>query len=104
MGANSLSPTRWDCSYQIIFIPKYRRRVFFKAVRKEIGNILRTLCEYKDVWSWRKEKKVVRTTCIGTREYRTQQLSVSEFMGYLKGKSADGLGSLSATEAGTLGY
>ena len=49
MGANSLSHTRWDCSYHIIFIPKYRRKTFFKEVRKEIREILRTLCEYKDV-------------------------------------------------------
>jgi putative transposase len=46
---NSLSHTRWECSYHIIFIPKYRRKIMFKECRKEIGNILRKLCEFKNV-------------------------------------------------------
>ena len=49
MGADSLSHNRWDCSYPIIFIPKFRQKVFFKETRKEIGEILRTLCEYKNL-------------------------------------------------------
>ncbi|RIV18357.1 hypothetical protein D2Q93_14155 [Alicyclobacillaceae bacterium I2511] len=42
MGADSLSHTRWDCSYPIIFIPKFRRKVFFKETRKEKQTSLRT--------------------------------------------------------------
>ena len=85
MGANSLSHTRWDCRDHIIFIPKYRRKTFFKEVRKEIGDILRTLCEYQDV-EW------VKGSMSADHVHRYVKIppkpSVSEFMGYLKGKSA----------------
>ncbi|MHB1628168.1 MAG: transposase [Bacilli bacterium] len=49
MGASSLFHTRWDCSYHIIFIPKFRWKTFFKEVRREVGEIFGTLCEYKNV-------------------------------------------------------
>ena len=49
MGGSSLAHTRWDCSYHIIFIPKFRRKVFFKEIRKDVGEILRKLCEFKNV-------------------------------------------------------
>ena len=49
MHENSLSHTRWDCSYHIIFIPKYRRKIMYKEIRKDLGEILRKLCEYKSV-------------------------------------------------------
>jgi len=85
MGADSLSHTRWDCSYHIIFIPKYRRKVMFKEIRKDIGEILRTLCEYKNV-------ELVQGSISADHVHMyvkiPPKLSVSEFMGYLKGKSA----------------
>ena len=46
---NSLSHTRWNCKYHIVFAPKYRRKVFYGQKRKEIGEILRKLCEWKKV-------------------------------------------------------
>jgi len=46
---NSLSHTRWNCKYHIVFIPKYRRKVVFGKLRRDIGAILRRLCEMKDV-------------------------------------------------------
>ena len=46
---NSLSHTRWNCKYHIVFAPKYRRKVFYKQKREEVGKILRTLCEWKKV-------------------------------------------------------
>jgi putative transposase len=51
MNNNSLpqAHTKWDCSYHIIFIPKYRRKVMYKELRKEIGGILRRLCEFKKI-------------------------------------------------------
>lgn len=85
MGANSLSHTRWDCSYHIIFIPKYRRKIFFKEIRKEIGEILRTLCEYKNV---ELVKGSISADHVHMYVKIPPKLSVSEFMGYLKGKSA----------------
>ena len=46
---NSLSHTRWNCKYHIVFAPKYRRKVFYKEKKAAIGKILRQLCEWKGV-------------------------------------------------------
>lgn len=46
---NSLAHSTWNCKYHIVFAPKYRRKVFYGQKRKEIGAILRRLCEYKNV-------------------------------------------------------
>ena len=46
---NSLSHTKWNCKYHIVFAPKYRRKVFYEEKRLEIGRILRELCQWKDV-------------------------------------------------------
>lgn len=46
---NSLSHTKWNCKYHIVFVPKYRRKVFYEEKRLEIGKILRELCKRKDV-------------------------------------------------------
>ena len=82
---NSLAHTRWDCTYHIVIIPKYRRKVMYKELRKEVGEILRKLCEYKEV--------EVVTGSIGVDHIHmclkiAPKQAVSQFMGYLKGKSA----------------
>ena len=46
---NSLSHTKWNCKYHIVFAPKYRRKEFYGVNRLEIGKILRELCKWKDV-------------------------------------------------------
>ena len=46
---SSLSHTRWNCKYHIVFIPKYRRKAIYGKLRADIGQILRQLCEYKGV-------------------------------------------------------
>ena len=46
---NSLSYTKWNCKYHIVFAPKYRRQVIYGKLRKDIGAILRKLCEFKGV-------------------------------------------------------
>ena len=46
---NSLSHTKWNCKYHIVFAPKYRRKVFYKEKRVAVGKILRQLCEWKGV-------------------------------------------------------
>ena len=46
---NSLSHTKWNCKYHIVFAPKYRRKVFFQEKRIAIGKILRQLCEWKEI-------------------------------------------------------
>jgi len=45
----SLSHTRWNCKYHIVFIPKYRRKAIYGTLRKDIGIILSQLCEYIEV-------------------------------------------------------
>ena len=47
--SNSLAHTKWNCKYHVVFAPKYRRKVFYKEKRVEIGKILRMLCERKSV-------------------------------------------------------
>ena len=46
---NSLAHATWNCKYHIVFAPKYRRKVFYGQKRREIGAILRRLCEFKNV-------------------------------------------------------
>ena len=46
---HSLSHTRWNCKYHVVFAPKYRRKVFYGEKRLEIGAILRELCNWKGV-------------------------------------------------------
>ena len=85
MDDNSLAHTKWECTYHIVFIPKYRRKVMYGQLRKEIGEILRTLCGYKNV-------EIVSGSTSSDHIHMCvripPKLSVSEFMGYLKGKSA----------------
>ena len=49
MDNNSLAHTSWECKYHIVFAPKYRRKVFYGEKRREIGEILRTLCNWKKI-------------------------------------------------------
>ena len=46
---SSLSHTKWNCQYHIVFCPKYRRKAIYATLRKDIGSYLRRLCEYKGV-------------------------------------------------------
>lgn len=48
-GTNSLSHTKWNCKYHIVFAPKYRRKVFYKEKREAARKILGQLCEWKGV-------------------------------------------------------
>ena len=82
---NSLSHTSWNCKYHIVFAPKYRRKVFYGQKRREIGKILRTLCEWKKINII--EEEVCRDHIHMLVEIPPKE-SVSGFMGYLKGKSS----------------
>ena len=46
---SSLSHTKWNCKYHIVFTPKYRRKIFYGQKRMEIGKILRDLCDWQEV-------------------------------------------------------
>jgi len=85
MDKNSLAHTKWNCKYHIIFIPKYRRKVMYGEVRVDIREIIKTLCGYKEVEIIEGN---VRSDHVHLCVKIPPKLSVSEFMGYLKGKSA----------------
>ena len=82
---SSLSHTRWNCKYHIVFIPKYRRKEIYGKLRANIGQIIRQLCEYKDV-------EIIEAHAMSDHIHMLvkipPKLAVSTFMGYLKGKSS----------------
>ena len=88
MGLNdvhSLSHSKWNCKYHIVFAPKYRRKVFYGEKRKAIGTILRSLCEWKGVNILEAE------ACPDHIHLFVEippKIAVSKFMGYLIGKSS----------------
>lgn len=82
---NTLSHTTWNCKYHIVFAPKYRRRVFYGQKRLEIGEILRELCKWKEVVILEAE---VYPDHIHMLLEIPPKISISSFMGYLKGKSS----------------
>lgn len=83
--AYSLSHTKWMCKYHIVFTPKYRRKVIYNQYRDSLGEIFRQLCSYKGV-------EIVEGHLMPDHVHILvsipPKLSVSSFMGYLKGKSA----------------
>jgi len=82
---NSLDHTSWRCQYHVVFAPKYRRQVIYREIKVDIGKILRKLCEQKGVEIIEAEAcKDHIHLLVSIPPY----LSVAQFMGYLKGKSA----------------
>ena len=81
----SLSHTRWNCKYHIVFIPKYRRKEIYGKIRTDIGQIIRQLCAYKDV-------EIIEAHAMSDHIHMLvripPKIAVSNFMGYLKGKSS----------------
>lgn len=82
---HSLSHTKWNCKYHIVFAPKYRRKVFYGEKRLEIGAILRKLCKWKGV-------NIIEAEVCPDHVHMLLEIppkiSVSSFMGFLKGKSS----------------
>ena len=85
MDSNSLSHTKWNCKYHIVFTPKYRRQVIYKQISADIGQIIRVLCERKGVTIL---KAAAMPDHIHLYVEIPPKYSVSSFMGYLKGKSS----------------
>jgi putative transposase len=82
---NSLSHSKWRCKYHIVFAPKYRRQEIYGQIKADIGQILRKLCEQKGV------EIIEAQACpdhIHMMVSIPPNLSVAQFMGYLKGKSS----------------
>jgi putative transposase len=82
---HSLSHTKWNCKYHIVFAPKYRRKVFYADKRLEIGAILRELCKWKGVNILEAE---VCPDHVHMLLEIPPKMSISSFMGFLKGKSS----------------
>ena len=82
---NSLSHSKWNCKYHIVFAPKYRRQVIYSKIKANIGQILRKLCEIKKV-------EILEANACPDHIHMLVKippnLSVAQFMGYLKGKSS----------------
>lgn len=81
----SLSHTRWQCKYHVVFIPKYRKRALFGVIRKELGGVFRRLAEQKEC---RIEEGHIMSDHVHMLISVPPKLAVSSVVGYLKGKSA----------------
>lgn len=85
MDVNSLAHTKWECKYHIVFVPKYRRQVIYKQIRADVGEILGSLCRRKGI-------EIIEAECCPDHIHMLVRIppkySVSEIVGYLKGKSS----------------
>ena len=81
----SLQHTMWECKYHVVFIPKYRKKTLFGALRKDIGAVLRELARQKEC---RVEEGHTMADHIHMLLSIPPKYSVSQVMGYIKGKSA----------------
>lgn len=85
MDKNSLAHTSWECKYHIVFAPKYRRKVIYQQIRADIGHILSELCKRKGI-------EIIEAEACPDHIHMFVRIpskySVSEVMGYLKGKSS----------------
>ncbi len=85
MDKNTLAHTKWNCKYHIVFAPKYRRRIIYGKIKVDIGKILRKLCEQKGV-------EIIEANLCPDHIHMLvsipPKMSVSSFVGYLKGKSS----------------
>ena len=82
---NSMAHTKWMCKYHIVFTPKYRRKVIYNQYKEDIRDIIKTLCKYKGV-------EIIEGHLMPDHIHMLVSIppkySISQFMGYLKGKSA----------------
>ena len=85
LDVSSLAHTKWECKYHIIFAPKYRRQVIYGKIKQDIGQMLRKLCEYKGI-------EIIEAEACKDHIHMLVSIppkySVSQIMGYLKGKSS----------------
>lgn len=85
MDNSSLAHSKWNCKYHIVFARKYRRQIIYGKIKADIGAILRKLCDQKEV------EIIEANACKDNIHMLVSiplKLSVSQFMGYLKGKSS----------------
>jgi len=85
MDMNSLAHTKWECKYHLVFAPKYRRQIIYGKIKADVAQILSTLCKRKGI-------EIIEAECCKDHVHMLVRIppkySVSEIMGYLKGKSS----------------
>lgn len=85
LDVSSLAHTKWECKNHIVFAPKYRRQVIYGKIKQDVGQMLRKLCEYKGV-------EIIEAEACKDHIHMLVSIppkySVSQIMGYLKGKSS----------------
>jgi len=85
MDMNSLAHTKWECKYHLVFAPKYRRQIIYGKLKEDVAQILSTLCKRKGI-------EIIEAECCKDHIHMLVRIppkySVSEIMGYLKGKSS----------------
>ena len=85
MDNNSLAHTTWECKYHIVFAPKFRRKIIYKQIKADVARILSELCKRKDI-------EIIEAEACPDHVHMFVRIppkySVSEVMGYLKGKSS----------------
>ena len=84
-GEQSLAHIRWECKYHIVFAPKFRRQVIYGKLRRDISQIIIELCRRKGIEILEAEACIDHIHMLVTIP---PKYSVSEIMGYLKGKSS----------------
>ena len=85
MDSSSLAHCKWKCQYHVVFIPKFRRKKLYGTVKDDVRDIIKTLCSYKKV------EIIAGAVCADHVHLCVSippKLSISDFVGYLKGKSA----------------
>ena len=84
IDTDSLSHTKYNCKYHIVFAPKYRRQIIYEKIKKDIGIMLRKLCQYKGV-------EIIEAEACPDHIHMLISVSpkynIAQIMGYLKGKS-----------------
>ena len=85
MDMNSLAHTKWECKYHIVFAPKFRRKVIYGQIKADVGNILSMFCKRKGI-------EIIEAECMPDHVHMFVRIppkySVSQIVGYLKGKSS----------------
>ncbi|BDF78534.1 IS200/IS605 family transposase [Pyramidobacter piscolens] len=85
LDISSLSHTKWECKYHVVFAPKYRRQIIYGKIKQDIGLMLRKLCAYKEIEILEAE---ARKDHVHMLLNIPPKYSISQVMGYLKGKSS----------------
>ena len=85
LDTNSLAHTKWECKYHIVFAPKYRRQIIYGKIKMDIGQMLRKLCEYKEI-------EIIEAEACKDHIHMLipipPKYSVAQIMGYPKEKSS----------------